>query len=85
MSLPPLPPTYATTRTELHRVAAHLVARARVQATGRFGLRVVGENPDLFRRVVTANTSLPTGKSASQPASKSADSIHLESTAPSAG
>lgn len=28
---------------------------------GLIGLRVVGENPGAFRRVVTANTSLPTG------------------------
>ena len=28
---------------------------------GLIGLRVVGENPGLFRRVVTANTFLPTG------------------------
>jgi len=32
--------TYATTRTELHRVAAHVLARRRFVATGRFGLRV---------------------------------------------
>lgn len=31
---------YAPTRDSLHRVAVHLVARARQQATGRFGLRV---------------------------------------------
>jgi len=32
--------TYATTRTELHRVAAHVMARRRFDVTGRFGLRV---------------------------------------------
>jgi hypothetical protein len=32
--------TYSTTRTELHRVAAHVIARRRFLATGRFGLRV---------------------------------------------
>ena len=32
--------TYATTRTELHRVAAHVLARRRFVVTGRFGLRV---------------------------------------------
>ena len=32
--------TYATTRTELHRVAAHVLARRRFDVTGRFGLRV---------------------------------------------
>jgi hypothetical protein len=32
--------SYATTRRSLHRVAVHIVARARVQATGRFSLRV---------------------------------------------
>jgi hypothetical protein len=32
--------TYRTTRTELHRVAAHVLARRRFVATGRFGLRV---------------------------------------------
>ena len=32
--------TYATTRTELHRVAAHVIARRRFLVTGRFGLRV---------------------------------------------
>jgi len=31
---------YATTRTELHRVAAHVLARRRFEVTGRFGLRV---------------------------------------------
>ena len=32
--------TYATTRTELHRVAAHVIARRRFLLTDRFGLRV---------------------------------------------
>src|SRR5262245_23608986 len=32
--------TYATTRAELHRVAAHVLARRRFALTGRFGLRV---------------------------------------------
>jgi hypothetical protein len=32
--------TYATTRAELHRVAAHVIARRRFLLTGRFGLRV---------------------------------------------
>jgi hypothetical protein len=32
--------TYGTTRTELHRVAVHVLARRRFAATGRFGLRV---------------------------------------------
>jgi hypothetical protein len=40
MRLPPLPDTFSTTRDELQRVAVHIVARARQQATGRFGLRV---------------------------------------------
>ncbi len=40
MSLSPLPPTLARTRAELHRVATHVLARARAGATGRFGLRV---------------------------------------------
>jgi hypothetical protein len=31
--------TYATTRTELHRAAAHVIARRRFLVTGRFGLR----------------------------------------------
>ena len=31
--------TYATTRTELHRVATHVLARRRYSLTGRFGLR----------------------------------------------
>jgi hypothetical protein len=35
----PLPPSYATTRAALHRVAVHVVARSRHAATGRFGLR----------------------------------------------
>lgn len=30
----------STARTELHRVAVHVVARARIEATGRFSLRV---------------------------------------------
>lgn len=38
--LSPLPTSYATTRDALQRVAVHIVARARSQATGRFGLRV---------------------------------------------
>ncbi len=35
-----LPTTFADTRDALQRVAVHVVARARSQATGRFGLRV---------------------------------------------
>ena len=35
-----LPDTYLTSRDALQRVAVHIVARARAQATGRFGLRV---------------------------------------------
>lgn len=35
-----LPDTYSATRDALQRVAVHIVARARDQATGRFGLRV---------------------------------------------
>ena len=38
--LSPLPTSYAATRDALQRVAVHIVARARSQATGRFGLRV---------------------------------------------
>jgi hypothetical protein len=38
--LDPLPPSFADTRDALQRVAVHIVARARQQATGRFGLRV---------------------------------------------
>jgi hypothetical protein len=34
-----LPDTFAATRTTLHRVATHVLARARYQAVGRFGLR----------------------------------------------
>jgi hypothetical protein len=37
-TLTPLPSGYVTTRDGLHRVAAHVVARARHVATGRFGL-----------------------------------------------
>jgi len=40
MSLPPLPADYVRTRTALHRVATHVLARKRFAATGRFGLRV---------------------------------------------
>ena len=40
MRLHDLPPGFADTRRALHRVAVHVVARARQQATGRFGLRV---------------------------------------------
>jgi hypothetical protein len=35
-----LPDSYPTTRDALSRIATHVVARAREQATGRFGLRV---------------------------------------------
>jgi haloalkane dehalogenase len=35
---------------------------------GLIGLRLVGETPDLFSRVVTANTSLPTGAERQSPA-----------------
>jgi hypothetical protein len=35
-----LPDSYPSSRDELRRVATHIVARAREQATGRFGLRV---------------------------------------------
>ncbi len=38
--LHPLPATFGATRDTLQRVAVHVVARARSQATGRFGLRV---------------------------------------------
>ena len=38
--LDPLPASFADTRDALQRVAVHIVARARSQATGRFGLRV---------------------------------------------
>ena len=38
--LVPLPDSFASTRDALERVAVHIVARARSQATGRFGLRV---------------------------------------------
>ena len=36
----PLPDTFGPTRDALQRVAVHIVARARQQAVGRFGLRV---------------------------------------------
>lgn len=39
-ALPPLPPTFADTRDALQRVAVHIIARARSQGVGRFGLRV---------------------------------------------
>ena len=39
MSLHWLSPGYGATRADLHRVAAHVAARARHAATGRFGLR----------------------------------------------
>ena len=55
-SLGPLPATFAATRDDLQRVAVHIVARARQQATGRFGLRVTAGGfgtpefgPDLTR------------------------------------
>lgn len=38
--LNPLPDSFADTRDTLQRVAVHIVARSRQQATGRFGLRV---------------------------------------------
>jgi hypothetical protein len=40
MKLPELPETFTETRDALQRIAVHIVARARRQATGRFGLRV---------------------------------------------
>ena len=40
VSLDPLAPQFAESRDALQRVAVHIVARARSQATGRFGLRV---------------------------------------------
>jgi hypothetical protein len=39
-SLAVLPPTFTETRDALQRVAVHIVARARQQEAGRFGLRV---------------------------------------------
>lgn len=39
--LPDLPRDFAATRDTLQRVAVHIVARARQQATGRFGLRAL--------------------------------------------
>ena len=38
-SISPLPPAFAPTRDALHRVAAHVLARRRADATGRIGLR----------------------------------------------
>ncbi len=40
IALPPVPDEYPAVRAALGRVAVHIVARARQQATGRFGLRV---------------------------------------------
>ncbi len=40
MKLPELPDSFTDTRDTLQRIAVHVVARAREQATGRFGLRV---------------------------------------------
>lgn len=40
MRLPELPDRYTSTRDTMQRIAVHVVARARQQATGRFGLRV---------------------------------------------
>jgi len=40
MRLTDLPDSFSDTRDTLQRVAVHVVARARQQATGRFGLRV---------------------------------------------
>ncbi len=40
MQFSSLPASFAGTRDALQRVAVHIVARARSQATGRFGLRV---------------------------------------------
>jgi hypothetical protein len=39
MPLPPVPPGYTEARTDLHRVAVHVLARRRHALTGRFGLR----------------------------------------------
>lgn len=41
MQLSAIPTGYATSRDALHLVAAQIVARARFQATGRFGLRAL--------------------------------------------
>jgi hypothetical protein len=40
VSLPALPPAFASTRVEVQRVAVHVLARRRHALTGRFGLRV---------------------------------------------
>jgi hypothetical protein len=62
--LQPLPDEFATTRAALQRVAVHIVARARSQATGRFGLRVTPggfgtpEFGDDLRRVRVSGRSL---------------------------
>ena len=40
MTLPVLPTTFSASRDVLQRVAVHIVARARQQGSGRFGLRV---------------------------------------------
>ena len=37
----PVPPEYTATRLALHRVATHVLARARHDRSGRFGLRVL--------------------------------------------
>lgn len=57
---PPLPADYVRTRTDLHRVATHVLAAKRFAVSGRFGLRVTpggfatplfgdGEHEELLR------------------------------------
>ena len=71
--------TYASTRDALQRVAVHIVARARQQATGRFGLRVTAGGfgtpdfgDDLTRVRVSSGGVLVAERAPSAPAARRA-------------
>lgn len=77
----------STARTELHRVAIHIVARARIEATGRFSLRVTpgGVGTPEFgadaRRVRISGTNLVVESDAVDAAAASSLSIDGSSLA----
>jgi hypothetical protein len=82
MTASPFPPELVATREELHRIAVHVVARAREQSAGRFGLRIapggfaVPALGDEVRRVRVSGDVLVVEQAAPGSAAMSARAIH---------
>lgn len=92
-TLPPLPAGFTHSRDALQRVAVHVVARARHQVTGRFGLRVTpgGFGTPTFgddvRRVRVSGASLvieEAGRSGARSSAQAIDGASLRSLAATA-